>query len=171
MSKWLVPSALLVALLLFGCGSQIDGYTAGSSITKNGFAWNAQQLRERHGQKVMVWGYVDQGNIYGDEGAHVILGEWWSGDGPDADTWRFDVKANPSDEVGHSFEVYVPNDAGRDELLERFASDASAQKQTKVFVTGTMYAYEAPTLGGVRTGVHMQTESSADIKLDQTQEN
>ena len=169
MSKVFYPYALVVALLLFGCGLQPDGYTPASSITKNGFAWNAQQMREWHGQKVMVRGYVDQGNIYGDEGARDILGEWWSGDGPDANTWRFDVKANPSDEVGHSFAVYVPNDAGRDELLARFAADARAQKQTRVSVAGTMYAFDAPTLGGARTGVYMQTQSSADIKLDQAQ--
>ncbi len=47
----------------------------------------------------------------------LILGDWWSGEGPDATTWRFNLKAEADDEVGHSFPVHVPNDPGRDDLL------------------------------------------------------
>ncbi|MDX1417816.1 MAG: hypothetical protein R3293_26680, partial [Candidatus Promineifilaceae bacterium] len=119
---------LIVLTCLVGCNRRIGDYTAASSISKEGFARDEQQLRELEGQEVKLWGFVDHGNLYGDESAKAILEEWWGGEGPDTSTWRFNLKAGESDEAGHSFSVFVPNDQGRDDLLRLFLSDARAQR-------------------------------------------
>jgi hypothetical protein len=157
---------LVVTVLLVGCSRQIGDYTAASSISKNGFARDAAAMRMLDGQEIKVWGFVDSGNIYGDAGAKAILGDWWSGDGPDATTWRFNLKADASDKVGDSFSVLVPSDPGRDELLKAFVADANAQKPTKVFVKGKLLTFDAPTNTGALTGLTMAVGSSNDILLE-----
>jgi heat shock protein HslJ len=143
-----------------------DDYMAASSISKDGFAINDEEMRQLDGQEVMLWGYVDHGNIYGDEGAKTILGDWWSGAGPDAATWRFNLKARAGDAAGKSFAVTIPNDAGRDELLRRFVADAQAQQPTRVFVTGWLTTFEAPSGDRVRTGLMLDVQSSSNIRPD-----
>ena len=81
-------------------------------LTRNGFAKDGDEIRRLDGQEVMLWGYVDHGNLYGDESAQEILGDWWSGDGPDASTWRFNLKAQADDAVGDSFAVTVSHRRG-----------------------------------------------------------
>lgn len=49
--------------------AETDSYTAASSLTKNGFAKDGEQMRGLDGQVVMLWGFVDHGNLYGDESA------------------------------------------------------------------------------------------------------
>jgi heat shock protein HslJ len=142
-----------------------DDYRAASSISKNGFAINDDEIRQLDGQEVMLWGYVDHGNLYGDEGARAILGDWWSGDGPDAATWRFNLKAQADDAVGDSFAVTVPNDEGRVVLLRQFAADAQAGRPTRVFVTGRLATFDAPSSDRVRTGLTMDAQSSSDVLL------
>lgn len=141
-------------------------YRAASSISRDGFAINDDEIRQLDGQEAMVWGYVDHGNLYGDEGARAILGDWWSGDGPDASTWRFNLKAQADDAVGKSFAVTVPNDAGRDALLRQFVADAQAQRPTRIFVTGRLTTFEAPSSDRVRTGLTLDVQSSSDITLE-----
>lgn len=70
-------------------------------------------VAELQGREVRLWRFVDQGNLHGEAVAKRVLGEWWSGEGPDPDYWRFDLKACPDDPVGNAFAVLVPNDAGR----------------------------------------------------------
>jgi hypothetical protein len=118
------------------------------------------------GQEVKVWGFVDHGNLYGDESAKEILGDWWSGEGLSPTTWRFDPKANADDEAGHSFSVYVPNDPGRDDLLKTFVADARAGKPTRVFVTGRVFTFDAPTNVTPLTGLYLELQSSDDILLE-----
>jgi hypothetical protein len=136
---------------------------AASSITKGGFAGDGEQIRALAGNEVKLWGFVDHGNVYGDEGAKAILGDWWSGPGPDATTWRFDLKARAGDAVGQSFAVTVPNDEGRDALLRRFVEDARAENPTRVFLTGRIDAFDAPTSHATLTGLTMELQSSRDI--------
>ena len=145
---------------------ETDSYTAASSLTRNGFAKDGEQMRGLDGQVVKLWGFVDHGNLYGDEGAKAILGDWWSGEGPEASTWRFNLKGNAGDAVGESFAVHVPNDAGRDDLLRAFVADARAGRPTKVFVTGRLATFEAPSSDRVRTGLTMEVQSSSDILLE-----
>jgi hypothetical protein len=161
---------LVAALLLVGCSQQAGDYIAASSISKDGFARDGDALRKMDGQEMKIWGFVDSGNIYGDARAKEILGDWWSGDGPSATTWRFNLKASVDDTVGHSFEVRVPNDQGRDELLKAFAADASAQRPTKVFVKGRIFAFDAPTNATALTGLRMELGSSGDILLESPEE-
>ena len=142
-----------------------DDYRAASSISKSGFAINDDEMRQLDGQEVMLWGYVDHGNLYGDEGARAILGDWWSGDGPDASTWRFNLKAQAGDAVGDSFAVTVPNDEGRDALLQQFAADAQEGRPTRVFVTGRLATFDAPSSDRVRTGLTLDAQSSSDVLL------
>jgi heat shock protein HslJ len=142
-----------------------DDYVAASSITKNGFAVDGKAMRALDGQEMKIWGFVDHGNLYGDESAKAILEDWWSGEGPTATTWRFNLKASADDAVGHSFEVRVPNDQGRDDLLRAFVADAQAQRPTKVFVKGKMFTFDAPTGGAALTGLQLELASSGDILL------
>jgi len=118
------------------------------------------------GRDVQLWGLVDYGNLYGDADAKRVLGEWWSGQGPDPDHWRFDLKARVDDPMGHSFSVLVPNDAGREDLLEHFVADARARRATKVFVTGRLSTFPAPAQILDRSGLYLQLRSSQDIRLD-----
>lgn len=156
---------LVAALILVGCSPPIAGYTAAASISKGGFARDPDAVRQLAGQEVKLWGYVDQGNLYGDEGAKQILGEWWSGEGPDADTWRFNLKAAADDAVGDSFAVLAPDDAERDALLAAFVADARAQKPTRVFVTGRLSMFDAPASTATLTGLWLEVASSQDILL------
>ena len=162
---------LVVTAFLVGCGGQIGDYSAASSISKDGFARNAKELREIHGQEVKLWGFVDHSNLYGDEGAREILEDWWGGDGPSAATWRFNLKAKEDDRAGHSFAVHVPNDQGRDDLLKAFLTDARAQRSTKVFVKGRIFTFNAPTNTSLPTGMYMELQSSNDVLLELPEEN
>jgi hypothetical protein len=123
-------------------------------------------MRRLDGQEIKVWGFVDSGNIYGDADAKEILGALWSSEGPDAATWRFNLKADPDDKTGNSFPVLVPNDPGRDELLRAFVADANAQRPTRVFVTGKLHTFDAPTNTGALTGLTIELRSSNDILLE-----
>jgi len=165
MNKYLSLIILAATLFLIGCSNQIGDYVAASSISRNGFARDAEAMRKLDGQEIKVWGFVDYGNIYGDAGAKAILGDWWSGDGPDAGTWRFNLKADPGDKTGNSFPVLAPNDPGRDELLKAFLADANAQRPTRVFVKGKLHTFDAPTNTGALTGLSLELESSDDILL------
>ena len=171
MNKYLgLVIILVVTVFLVGCSEQIGDYTAASSISENGFAKDAKHVRGLEGQQVRIWGFVDYANMYGDEGAQEILGEWWGGDRPDATTWRFNLKAREDDEAGQSFAVHVPNDEGRDDLLRAFVADARAQKSTRVFVRGRIFTFDAPANTVSRTGLYMELESSHDILLEPPEE-
>ena len=164
--KYLIFFTLIISLLLAGCVPQGGDYVPASSISQNGFARNGQATPIVSGQEIKLWGYVDHGNLYGDEGVRKILEEWWSGEGPTATTWRFNLKANADDEIGRSFAVHVPNDAGRDALLKQFLADAQAQKPTRVFVKGKLFTFDAPTNEATLTGLTMELQSSDDISFE-----
>lgn len=61
------------------------------------------------GQDLAIRGYVDHANLHGYVGARAILAGWWSGNGPDASTWRIDLKPHARDAAGQSSAVHVPN--------------------------------------------------------------
>ena len=166
MNKYLGLILVVAGALLAGCSAQKGDYIAASSLSKDGFARNGAEARKLHGQEVKLWGFVDHGNLYGDEGAKQILGGRWSGDGPSATTWRFNLKAKADDEVGHSFAVNVPNDPGRDDLLKAFLADASAGKPTRVFLKGKLFTFDAPTNAATLTGLSMDLQSSRDILFE-----
>jgi len=161
---------LVVALLLAGCSQQVGDYVAASSISRNGFARDGNKMRKVDGQEIKIWGFVDHDNLYGDEGAKEILADRWSGDGPSPATWRFDLKAKADDEAGHSFSVHIPNDQRRDDLLKAFVADARAGKPTRVFVTGRIFTFDAPTNVTPLTGLYMELQSSDDIRLQLPEE-
>jgi len=156
---------LIIPTLLAGCPEQHDDYLAASSISRNGFAVNAREMRQINGREIKVWGFVDHGNIYGDEGAKQILEEWWSGDGPSAASWRFNLKAKADDVAGQSFPVRVPNDPGRDDLLKALVTDARAHRPTRVFVKGKLFTFAAPANITFFTGLFMDVQSSQDIRV------
>ena len=166
MNKYLGLIWVLVSVLLAGCSEQRGGYVAASLTSKDGFARNGAGACKLHGQEVKLWGFVDHGNLYGDESAKQILGDRWSGDGPNATTWRFNLKAKADDEVGHSFAVNVPNDPGRDDLLKAFLADASAGKPTRVFLKGKLFTFDAPTNAALLTGLSLDLQSSRDILFE-----
>ena len=148
-----------------GCDDHLDGYIPVKEIARNGFLIEQQATGELSGKEVRLRGYVDHGNLYGDSGVREILGEWWAGEGPDAGSWRFNLKANVDDVVGQSFAVHVPNGEGRDALLRKFVSDAREQRPTEVFLKGTLFTYEAPSQGSTLTGLYLEVSSSQDIQL------
>jgi hypothetical protein len=160
----LLSRALGAALLLCGCDRTIDGYLPASAISSDGFARGAETARGLQGQEVRLWGFVDHANLYGDAGTREILGELWGGAGPSGTSWRFDLLARADDPAGHSFQVHCPNDPGRDALLRRFVEDARAGRPTRVFVSGTMRSFAAPTNLGRRIGLSMETPSSLAIR-------
>ncbi len=104
-------------------------------------------------------------NLHGDADAKKILQEWWSGAGPSADTWRFNLKAEANDAVGRSFPAHVPNEGGREDLLKRFVTDARAGRPTKVFVRGGLCTFNAPAQGIYLTGLYLELQSSGNIRL------
>ena len=64
----------------------MGGYLAAASISEDGFARNGKEMRKSQGQEIRLWGFVDHGNLYGNDGTRKILAEWWSGAGPSATT-------------------------------------------------------------------------------------
>lgn len=157
---------LLAALAPAGC-RELDGeYRHVSDFAHGGFVADYDALADVDGQAARLWGFVDHGNLYGDAEAKRVLGDWWSGQGPDPDHWRFDVKAQAEHPVGHAFPVIVPNDAGRDALLARFAVDARARRATKVYMTGRLSTFHAPAQLLDLIGLDLRLRSSNDIRLD-----
>lgn len=171
MTNRLILTLLVFMPLVAGCDNSTENYPANdyvaiSSLSRNGFARNEAKLSDLQGQEIQLWGFVDHRNLYGDKSAKQILQEWWSGEEPTADTWRFNLKGHPDDAAGQSFAVYVHNDAGRDELLRAFVADARAQRPTQVFVTGQLFTFEAPANMTTRQGLYLEVQSSQDILLE-----
>ena len=163
-----VRRILLVVVLLSiaGCGEPAGGYLPATAIARNGFLIDQPAGAEAVPREIKLWGFVDHGNLYGDAGAKEILREWWGGEGPDARSWRFNLKGDVNDAVGDSFPVHVLNDSGRDALLRLIVADARAGRPTKVFVTGKMFTFHAPTQILDLTSLYLQLRSSQDIRLD-----
>jgi hypothetical protein len=166
--RFFIPLALITLItpwVTAGCHEQRGGYIATSSISQNGFAINGDEMRKVHGLEIRVWGFVDHNNLYGDDHAKKILGEWWSGDGPNAASWRFNLKANEDDETGQSFPVHLPNDPWRDDLLRTFVADARAHRPSPVFLKGKLVTSAAPTNVTFITVLTIEVQSSQDISL------
>lgn len=162
---WRVLVLLVAALWIVGCNEEVDGIIPVKEIARNGFLIDDQAIVDLSGQQVRFLGYVDHGNLYGDSSARKILGEWWAGEGPDAGTWRFNLKADADDATGHSFAVHVPNDEGRDALLKLFVADAREQRPTRVFLKGKLLTFDAPTQISGLTGLYLEVSSSQEIQL------
>lgn len=161
----------LIVALSFGCDKQMNDYIAASSISEKGFARDSAEMRKAHGQEIKIWGFVDHGNIFGNHDARKILGYWWSGNGPRATVWQFNLKASEEDATGHSFPVMVPNDSGRDSVLRMMLADAKARRPTRVLVKGRIYTYQAPANLARRVGLYMELQSSQAIRLNSLQQN
>jgi hypothetical protein len=160
-----VAVGVLALTALIGCNGAIGDYRPASTVSKDGFARNPEALAKLLGREVKIWGYVDQANIYGDASSKAILGDAWSGDASSPDAWRFGLMGGADDPAGKSFSVLIPNDSGRDALLRAFAADASAGRPTRVFVTGRLKTFDAPTNVTRLTGLYMRVRSSQDITL------
>ncbi len=160
-----VPALLFAIVAIAGCGPESHGYIPVAEIARNGFLRDPAASAAAQGREIKLSGYVDHGNLYGDTTARRILGEWWSGESREVGSWRFNLKAAPDDAVGHSFAVFVVNDPGRQDLLQRFAADAEAQRSTRVFVRGRLFRYEAPMQARKLTGLYLEVASSDDIRL------
>lgn len=157
--------ALVVAASSFGCVKSAGDYLSVSSLARNGFAKSNEAIRKLDGREVRVWGFVDLRNLYADASARPILGDWWSGKGPDAATWRFDLMGEAGDGAGRGVQVHVPNDGGRDDLLRAFLAHARAGTPTRVFVEGRLLTFDAPTNAITLTGLYLNVESSQAIRL------
>ena len=157
-------ATLVASTLLAGCNEDQAGYTAVSSISREGFARDAKAVRGMHGERVKLWGFVDHGNLFADPQA-------WTGPEtrrPEENAglwWRFNLKAGANDATGHSFAVFVPADEGRETLVRAFSDDAEARRPTRVYLTGKLFTFDAPLNTARRTGLYMELESSRDILL------
>lgn len=152
--------------MMAGCSQTIDGYTAASTVSANGFARMPMASQCCGCRQFKLWGYVDQLNIYGNAGARELLGPWWSGEGPDSSAWRFNLKARAEDGVGQSFAVYAPDDPYRDRILSIFAEHANRQTPIRVFLKGRLSTFEAPNNITTPVGLYMELGSSQDILID-----
>ena len=121
--------------------------------------------RRLDGHTIRVSGFVDHANLYGDRGAREILGDWWSGEDSNPATWRFNLKAHPNEKAGHSFAVHVRNDPGRRSLLSAIVEDARAGRATRVYVTGTLNTFDAPTNTVAKTGLYLEVGASSGVVL------
>ena len=166
-NRRLVVVLLLAVLAIAGCRTKGDGYIPVAAIARHGFLSDPDTLVEAQGRNIKLWGYVVHANLYGDAVAKSILGEWWGGEAPTPGTWRFNLKASDNDKVGHSFAVVVANDPGRHHILERLAADAKAQRPTRVFVSGKLFRFDAPTQFRTHIGLQMYVVSSDDIRLEE----
>lgn len=171
MSRKITPILFLVGVALCGCQEQINGYTAAASISANGFARSSSQLESLNSKEILIWGYVDHHNLYGDDSARKVLGAWWSGEGPAPTSWQFNLQARENDAAGRSFAVIVPNGPERDALLSVFRDDAIANRSTRVFVKGRIFTYKAPANFGSRVGLYMKLQSSGDILFEPPERN
>jgi len=162
---------LVITALPVGCDERTSDYIAVSSISQHGFARSPEEMRKVHGRVIKLWGFVDHGNLYGDDGAKKILEEWWSGEGPGTTSWRFNLMAKVDDGTGRSFAVHVPNDQRRDDLLKAFLADARGGRPTRVFVQGRIFTFDAPTNVVPLTGLYMELRSSQDILLQSPEGN
>lgn len=160
-----IPVTLAMTLLVAGCRAPTSGYLPASTISDHGLARDSDAAQSLQGQVVRLSGFVDHGNLYGDEQAREILGPWWSGSGPRPGTWRFNLKARVADRTGESFAVHVVDDGGRDRLLRRFAADAAAGRPTPILVTGRLHTFPAPSNLASHTGLYLDVASSADLRL------
>ena len=160
---------VLAILSLAGCAAPAGDYLPASAVARGGFARNGEEIRSTDGREIRLWGYVDYANLYADAGAKAILGEFWSGEGPDATTWRFDLKSREDDAAGQSFAVHVPDDERRDEVLRVFVANARAGKPTKVFLGGRLFRFAAPTNARTLTGLYLELQSAADIQFRESQ--
>lgn len=164
-------AALVIGALLAACADRPAEVLPASAISVRGFAAAGFDAPAGVGQAVAIRGYVDHANLYGDAGAKAILGQWWSGDGPDAATWRFNLKALAGNGAGQSFAVHVRSDAGRDALLRALVADAQAGRPTPVVVRGAVFTFNAPMNVVSRRGLWMQVDSSRDIRLPDSPSN
>lgn len=144
------------------CAPEED-YLPASKFSRAGFARADVNLEPLLGREIRVQGFVDHLNIYGDEAAKAILGEWWAGAGPDEQTWRFGLKADESDPAGHAIYVEAPNDLLRNDLLSLFAADARAGRPTQVYLRGRLFTFDAPLNVAGRTGLRLEVASTRDL--------
>ena len=147
------------------CVADANSYIPAKRLSRAGFARDAREAERLDGREIALAGFVDHGNLFGDAGAREILGDWWGGPGPDADHWRFDLKARPDDPVGHSFTVVVPNGPVREALLMVFRADAEAGRPTPVFLRGIVSTFDAPVNAVRMTGLRVALRSASDIRL------
>ena len=146
----------------------INPYIASATITRHGFTLAGTALDNLLNREMHVWGYVDYQNLYGNDDARLILGDWWSGYGPDDHSWRFNLKAESHDEAGQSFAVSVPNDLLRDDVLRVLVRNAREGWPTKVYLLGILSTFEAPTNAVRLRGLRMDLRSSRDIRIGES---
>jgi hypothetical protein len=156
---------LLVTLTIAACDARHGDYLPAASLVEDGFVRRLPTGDALDARRIKLWGFVDHLNIYADGGTRDVLGQWWAGEGPAPDTWRFDLKAEEDARVGQSFAVHVPNDPGRDAVLAAFARDARAGRPTKVFLHGIVHTFAAPMNLNTRTGLYLVLDSSADVLM------
>ena len=160
---WMLTFAL--AVYLTACDRRSSDCEPIGGLARNGFARTADARPGDGAGEVCVWGYVDRSNLYGDASARRLLGDWWSGPAPSADSWRFDLLGQPDDAPGQGVAVHVPNDVGRDALLRGFAADADAGRATRVCARGRLVGTPAPTNLRTLTLLSLRPGSSNDIWL------
>ena len=158
---------LMLALVVYlaACDRRVSDCEPIGVLASSGFARSAGVPPGGSAREVCVWGYVDRGNLYGDPSVRRLLGDWWSGPAPTANTWRFDLLGQPDDAPGRGVAVHVPNDSGRDALLRGFAADADGGRATRVCARGRLIGTPAPTNLRTLTALSLRARSSGDIWL------
>jgi hypothetical protein len=55
---------VLVAVSLLGCDGPVGDYVAASTVSRGGFARNAEAMRAAEGREIRLWGYVDHATAH-----------------------------------------------------------------------------------------------------------
>ncbi len=145
-SSGLAILLLLAAAWLAGCDEPAGEYLPASSIARKGFVRDHQSISELQGVQggpVRLWGFVDHGNLYGDGRAKRVLAEWQERDGPDADTRRFDPKAEATTRWGACSRCSSPTMRGARTFLERFVADTGRGAPRRLYAG--QFKFHAPT--------------------------
>jgi uncharacterized protein len=147
------------------CRPAEQDYMAANRISRAGFLRDTDLIDQREGKEILLWGYVDTGNIFADADARSTLGDLWSGQHRRAGHWRFGLKGRSEDATGQSFEVQVRNDILREDVLRVLATDAAAGRLTKIFLKGRLATFDAPLNQSSRVGIRVDVSASWHLRI------
>ena len=154
MRKWSFASRFIVMLLLVvSCNrsNAIGDYQSAGDLFKN-CPGECGEAMACDGQLVKVWGYLDTHNIFdgsqGDEVERFFIAE------------KLDPQGFGDGQV---IEVHLLQGKDNTSLFEQFTA---VQEPQKIFVTGTLKGYDAPTNLTCEKMLILEVEDASQVTLE-----